>query len=120
MLPMLLGDKLRLQQVLTILLDDAFTSCKHGSLILILVNYDGNHINVSIQSEARKENEFGEPANKRHQLGIEICQKIVERNKGNLELRFKSKNKCTVKFSMQMFEVDSPRQYLSDFSYLGN
>ena len=114
-----MGDKLRLQQILTILLDNAFTSCKHGSLILISANYDGKHINVSIKTEGRKVSEFEELA--RNHLGMEICEKVIERNNGSLEFRFKSNNDFIVKFSMEMFEIDKnfPRQYNSQFGYLG-
>ena len=112
-----MGDKLRLQQILTILLDNAFASCKHGSLIKILANYERTHINVSIKTAARKE--IGELANKRLQQGFDICGKIIKRNNGTLVIRSRSNGKCTVKFSMQMFEVGSnfPKQLPS---YLGN
>ena len=89
------------------MLDNAFTSCKHHSQILLTANYDGTHLNVEIRIvNKEQEDELDQQNKKRLQLGLEICDRIIQQHEGILEICTKTDSKHIIKFSMKMFDVE--------------
>ena len=103
-----------------ILLNIALTNSQHNSRIRILANYDGTHMNVWIKSVSEHVDEVNQSVDNKIQLGISVCEKIIEQNKGQLEISSKN-NQITIKFSMQMFNVEQaqapPNLSLPYFGY---
>ena len=83
-LPELMGDIVRLQQVLVILIDETLKSIRKDNCRIKIITslVDGNNLQVLIKVEGNEDkyNGFLEICSKENQncLGLQICQRIVE------------------------------------------
>ena len=108
-----MGDIVRLQQVLVILIDETLKSIKKDNCRIKITTSlsDSYNLQVLIKLEGNEDKYKGflEIQSKEDRKGLQICQKIIEQNHGKLDSRsLISRNIKTTKFTMRMPRLDAP------------